>query len=268
MTFDPTRLYTALLNTGLQSKDNPLYQVIHDLIANLAAVSKQTPVISSSSSGGLSFAQIAARILIDELSAGSGSGSGLAGATGATGPQGIQGIPGAAGVSIPGMLVNVEENIEDIWPLLPPTDSFAEISVFRTTSQSVTSSTALVNDDTLQISLSPGKYRFSVVYNVSTGANAGGMRAAINFSGTIVNISVFGGFANTNAGGASFGGSTTLDGLVINSGLTTSDAITYMTGTIVVSVAGTIIVRFAQSSSNVSPITVASGSRLTVKRAA
>lgn len=29
---DPARLYSALLNTGLQSKDNPLYQVIRELI--------------------------------------------------------------------------------------------------------------------------------------------------------------------------------------------------------------------------------------------
>lgn len=29
---DPARLYSALLNTGLQTKDNPLYQVIYNLI--------------------------------------------------------------------------------------------------------------------------------------------------------------------------------------------------------------------------------------------
>jgi hypothetical protein len=46
---DPTRLYTALLNTGLQNKDNPLYQVIHDLIGILANINKQTNTLSGSS---------------------------------------------------------------------------------------------------------------------------------------------------------------------------------------------------------------------------
>ncbi len=46
MTIDPNRLYTALLNTGLQQKNQPLYQVIHDLIKALAS----TGISSSSSS--------------------------------------------------------------------------------------------------------------------------------------------------------------------------------------------------------------------------
>ena len=54
MAFDPTRLYSALLNTGLQIKDNPLYQVIYQLIN---AVSKLTVAVfgsvSGSGSGGL-----------------------------------------------------------------------------------------------------------------------------------------------------------------------------------------------------------------------
>lgn len=61
---DPTRLYSALLNTGLQSKDNALYQVIHDIIGNLALISNQT----NTSSGG------------------------------STGSQGIQGIQGQQGI--------------------------------------------------------------------------------------------------------------------------------------------------------------------------
>jgi hypothetical protein len=49
--FDPSRLYSTLLNTGLQVKDNALYQVVHDLIAALVTVNKQlNGVISSSSS--------------------------------------------------------------------------------------------------------------------------------------------------------------------------------------------------------------------------
>lgn len=36
MSFDPNRLFAQLLNTGLQTKDNPLYQVIHQLITSQA----------------------------------------------------------------------------------------------------------------------------------------------------------------------------------------------------------------------------------------
>src|SRR5438132_274512 len=46
VSIDPTRLYTALLNTGLQSRDNPLYQVIHDLIQTLSQVSSSVNTVS------------------------------------------------------------------------------------------------------------------------------------------------------------------------------------------------------------------------------
>ena len=44
---DPTRLYTALLNTGLQNKDNALYQVIHDLIGNLAKINTDVTTVTN-----------------------------------------------------------------------------------------------------------------------------------------------------------------------------------------------------------------------------
>lgn len=50
MSFNPSRLYSTLLNTGLQTKDNPLYQVLHDLIAAVASVNKQTDTIISGGS--------------------------------------------------------------------------------------------------------------------------------------------------------------------------------------------------------------------------
>jgi len=66
MSVDPSRLYSALMNTGLQQKDNALYQVIHDLIGALSLVTKQTNTI-------------------------------ISGGGGSTGPQGFQGIPGIPG---------------------------------------------------------------------------------------------------------------------------------------------------------------------------
>jgi hypothetical protein len=76
---DPTRLYTALLNTGLQQKDNPLYQVIHDLIGQVIQQAKVSTTIIS------------------------GGGSGV-------GPRGIQGLQG-----IPGSILDNYEN-DDSYP--------------------------------------------------------------------------------------------------------------------------------------------------------
>jgi hypothetical protein len=67
---DPTSLHAILLNSGLQSKDNALYQVIHELINGLSSVSSS----SSSNSGG--------------------SSGGIPGPQGLQGIQGLQGAPG------------------------------------------------------------------------------------------------------------------------------------------------------------------------------
>jgi len=63
---DPSRLYSALLNTGLQTKNNPLYQVIYNLIG--LVINQQQINNTFISSGG--------------------------GTVGPQGPQGIPGIPG------------------------------------------------------------------------------------------------------------------------------------------------------------------------------
>lgn len=53
--FDPSRLYTQLLNTGLAIKDNPLYQLIRELIDALSKItgSVGTTTIGSGSAGAL-----------------------------------------------------------------------------------------------------------------------------------------------------------------------------------------------------------------------
>lgn len=126
MAFDPSRLYAALLNTGLQQKDNPTYQVIHDLIKALTILANQLGGITGSSSStsttivnnntklirgsrgargsrssslivgtsGLSPAQVMARIILEEV-----GGSGNQGQQGAQGAQGIQGATGATGAA-------------------------------------------------------------------------------------------------------------------------------------------------------------------------
>lgn len=47
---DPSRLYSALLNTGLQNKDPALYQVIYNLIGQLVKLTADATASSSSSS--------------------------------------------------------------------------------------------------------------------------------------------------------------------------------------------------------------------------
>lgn len=48
---DPARLYSALLNTGLQTKDNPLYQVIYQLIGQVVKLSITPKGFSGGGSG-------------------------------------------------------------------------------------------------------------------------------------------------------------------------------------------------------------------------
>lgn len=48
MAMDPARLYTQLLNTGLQNKDNPLYQLIYQLIGALVKLNSDSKAFSSS----------------------------------------------------------------------------------------------------------------------------------------------------------------------------------------------------------------------------
>lgn len=66
MAFDPSRLYAQLLNTGLQTKDNALYQVIYQLIGAVAELRAGTTAGTStgggSSSTGLTEPEVAARV--------------------------------------------------------------------------------------------------------------------------------------------------------------------------------------------------------------
>ena len=48
MAFDPARLYSILLNTGLQTKNNPLYQVIYNLIGSVSSLTNSSSSSSSS----------------------------------------------------------------------------------------------------------------------------------------------------------------------------------------------------------------------------
>ncbi|MBI3334566.1 hypothetical protein HYZ97_03705 [Candidatus Pacearchaeota archaeon] len=91
--FDPSRLYVSLLNTGLQTRDNALYQVIHDLIGTLAGVNKQVNVIGTPSAPATTTIQQLIGIPGEDGESIEGL-PGLQGKDGIQGIQGIQGMPG------------------------------------------------------------------------------------------------------------------------------------------------------------------------------
>jgi len=98
MAFDASRLYSQLLNTGLQGKDNPLYQVIYQLIR---AVGQATPTTSGFSGGGSS-SIVNVFQAIQQLELGDGGDSSSEGFT-IPGPRGIDGIIGRDGLGAPGL---------------------------------------------------------------------------------------------------------------------------------------------------------------------
>lgn len=108
MAFDPNRLYAHLLNTGLQNKDNPLYQVIHELIRQLSQLNITVTSGKISGSGTTTVIQ---------SSMGPPGIDGSDGIDGDIGPPGIniigpQGITGAQGPI--GPVVFIEDGIDGL----------------------------------------------------------------------------------------------------------------------------------------------------------
>lgn len=92
-TVDPSRLYQYLNNTGLQTKDNPLYQVLYFLIGKVLELNSNA---SSSSSGSSSTTIISGNSVI-----GPAGEDGSDGEQGPIGPAGINGAVGPAGQTGP-----------------------------------------------------------------------------------------------------------------------------------------------------------------------
>ncbi len=84
--FQQDRLYSALLNTGLQTKDTPLYQVIYQLIGAINTLGKG---ITGGSSGGGGSTTIIVQ--------GTQGPMGQPGQDGLDGSDGFPGVPGPAG---------------------------------------------------------------------------------------------------------------------------------------------------------------------------
>lgn len=116
MAFDPSRLYSSLLNTGLQVKDNALYQVIRDLIGQVSKLASAANSSSGSSGSGSSTVTEDKRTFILGLDGSDGydgfdglpgpaGKDGIIGRNGTIGPpgmDGIDGVDGQDGISITG----------------------------------------------------------------------------------------------------------------------------------------------------------------------
>jgi hypothetical protein len=105
--FDSKRLYSALLNTGLQSKDPALYQVIYQLI-NVMVGAQNSISSLSGSSGDTNVTEINNTY---QIITGSKTG-GAAQNRIVPGPQGVKGDTGASGPSLPGPLGIIKHYVE------------------------------------------------------------------------------------------------------------------------------------------------------------
>lgn len=92
MSYDPAKLYPQLLNTGLQIKDNPLYQVIYNLIQVVNQLNKSVNSITSGSTV-INTNTINNNILNQLTFEGGSSEDGIS----IPGPQGIAGSSGING---------------------------------------------------------------------------------------------------------------------------------------------------------------------------
>lgn len=107
---DPSRLIYQLQNTGLQNKDNPLYQLLFQMIQIVTGLDKVTTGLSGSFGGGgsiinvIGFPPLAldnSEALLNEMLSVPGR-DGIIGRDGAQGPPGYDGLDGESPDIIPG----------------------------------------------------------------------------------------------------------------------------------------------------------------------
>lgn len=92
--FDPTRLIVQLQNTGLAVKDNPLFQLIFQMLRAMATINDEVNGVISgggSSGGTTNITQIIQQLSLDSGSGGDSSGSDIS-IPGPAGPAGENGM--------------------------------------------------------------------------------------------------------------------------------------------------------------------------------
>lgn len=99
MGIDPSRLIYQLQNTGLQVKDNPLYQLLFQMIQIVSGLDHSVTAISNTPSGG-TVVNITGfpGIMSDDTGAGGDGEIGPPGLQGRDGRDGTIGVPGLDGL--------------------------------------------------------------------------------------------------------------------------------------------------------------------------
>lgn len=166
---DLDRLKSTLLTSGINQKNNPLYQVINQLID---ALKEQRKLILATGLSGGSSNILNETHIHQVISFGDGDGGG--GESGPPGPAGINGAPGISNVAGPagpmGSILFLQDVLEpDILPIPGPQgpagvagSSFWDGEVVKSGDESVTNSAAYVEDATLF--LAGGVLQVSSIY--------------------------------------------------------------------------------------------------------
>ena len=118
MSFDPSRLYTTLQTTGLQNKDNALYQLLYQLIGALAKVTGDVTTVINNG-GGSSTVNLTEykQFLVLGGDGDGGGGDGLP-IPGPKGEDGISNVPGPMGPM--GAIIFADKGEDgDIYPPQP-----------------------------------------------------------------------------------------------------------------------------------------------------
>jgi hypothetical protein len=115
MASDPARLIAILQNTGLQTKDYPLYQLLYQMIQSLQSTSKS--VVAALDSGGDTFQTFIQQFVNSDGGSGGGDSEGLI----VPGPQGPSGNPGTIGPMGPmGALFRADDGEDGfVYPPIP-----------------------------------------------------------------------------------------------------------------------------------------------------
>lgn len=134
------------------------------------------------------------------------------------------------------------------------------LNAYKPAAQSVTSSTALTNDDTLAVDLPTGPSLIDVYLPVTIGAAAGGLKLALVPSdGAAASISATATFTldGTTSATAQITSST-----AVNGGTTSAWTAVRVTGTINATQPGTLQLQWAQQASNASATQVLAGASM------
>lgn len=232
-----------------------------------------TNITHASRSSAITFSAVRGGGAVEEVARVTGYGNLLIGATAAdTSATNTLGIAvGTAPASSPTNLAQVYASN----PASGDTQLFARgasgiarltgTDVYKTSNQSVTFSTTLVNATDLSFNVEAStRYAFRAVLHINCGAT-GGVRVAIGGTATATSVIYAATFTRTDTGAFSFAGRATALDAAIGHAAGTAYLVT-IEGTINVNTAGTLVVRFAQQAADGTPTTLLGGSTFHIRQ--